>query len=109
MRVIFAKTLLVVFLAVLPFQQAQSQPAPSTDSGTTVFLYRISAFYSVYVSYFCQSPTDHCLRVAGASAFFTTVLSYPVQGYARQRCNKSEGESVWCSTPGAERDLYLRQ
>ena len=109
MRVILAKTLLVVFLAILPSQQAYSQGASSSNSGNSSFLYRLAAFQGVYATGFCQTRTDHCLRLAGGSAFLTVLISYPIEGFARKSCNKLEGESMWCTIPGAERDFtHLR-
>ncbi len=109
MRVIFAKTLLVVFLAILPFQQAQSQPAPSTGGGTSAllgdFIYRTFAFQGMYVTFFCGSKSENCLNIAGGAAVFSALTSYVIQGTARRRCNKFEGESAWCSLPGADRDF----
>ncbi len=109
MRVILAKTLLVVFLALLPFQQAQSQPAPSTNNSTGAFIgdfiYRTFAFQGMYVTFFCRTNTDHCLNLAAGSAVFSALVSYAVQGTARSRCNKTEGESAWCAFPGADSDF----
>ncbi len=113
MRVIFAKTLLFVFLAILPFQQAQSQPAPSTGGGAPVFigdfLYRFAILNGTAVTFFCRSKTDNCLNLAAGWSAFSALMSYPLEGYARQRCNKLEGESMLCSIPGADTDFYLRQ
>ncbi len=109
MRVILAKTLFVVFLAILPFQQAQSQPVSSTDNSTVTLLsdltYRIAVFQGIFVSLFCRTGTNHCLVLSGGVAIVTVLVSYPVQGLTKQRCNKKEGASIWCSFPGADRDL----
>ncbi len=109
MRVILAKTLLVVFLALLPFQQAQSQAISTADNSTGAFIgdfiYRTFAFQGMYVTFFCHSNTNHCLVLSGGSAVFSALVTYGVQWIARSSCNKSEGESGWCSLPGAERDI----
>ena len=113
MRVILAKTLLVIFLSILPFQQAHSQAPASTDSSTVTLLsdltYRIAVFNGIAVSMFCRSGTNHCLVLSGGWAIVTVLVSYPVQGTARKRCNRAEGESSWCALPGADRDFtHLR-
>ncbi len=113
MRVIFAKTLLVVFLAILPFKQALSQDASGVRSSTVNFFddfgYRFTTLYSLYATGFCLSKNNNCVIATVGFTILTVGISYSVEGTARKRCNKKKGASSWCALPGAERDLDLQR